>query len=95
MHQCVSPLAFSPPIESTGIASLVFASSAKSFASLGKRREVGKARGHPAGTRVRLRVRTAIHLRDRSRLVSGEIVPEVLEVGAFASPLTNASGVGP
>src|SRR6266436_570401 len=47
------------------------------FCGLLEGNEVGPARAHASGPSVSLRVRLAIRLRQRARLVGGEVVPEV------------------
>ena len=65
--------------------SFVSESRAKSVAAFGNEMKYAQPGAHPARTRVRRRVELAIGLGNGSRLVCGEVVPIVLEVGALAA----------
>ena len=75
-----------------GIGRGVFAKPAKSCASWLERVEVFEARTHPAGLRVSGSIETAVRLGHRMRRIGREVVPEVLEIDAFATR-TSFTGV--
>lgn len=80
-----SPFAFSPPHGEDRHRQLRPGQRLEVLGGLRKRREVGPARAHPSRTSVGRGVGGAIRLGDRARLVGGEVVPEVLEVGPLTS----------
>ena len=76
-----SPFAFSPPIESTGIVSFVLGKLREILGGLLKGYEVSPRSTHPSGAGVRGGVCLTICIWNRPCFISGEVVPEMLEVG--------------